>query len=88
MSAIDTYQFDYDNSPALKGFAVTKHDTNELPYVTRALFVGVGGDVSVILRDDETAVLLKNVPSGAMLPLRVKQVKSTDTTATNMIGLY
>jgi len=52
-----------------------------------SLFVGVGGDVAVIMWGDTVAVTLKNVASGATLPINVRKVMSTNTTATNIILL-
>ncbi|GJQ63521.1 MAG: hypothetical protein SCALA702_25740 [Melioribacteraceae bacterium] len=86
--AQDKYPFEQNNSPALNAFNVTPHDINELSNVTRAIYVGTGGDINITLRDDSTPVILKNVSSGTLLPLRVKLVKTTSTTAQDIIGLY
>lgn len=68
--------------------AVTPHDTTLLPTgVTRALYIGVTGDVTVLMADGGTAVLFKAVPVG-VLPVRVQRVNSTGTTATNIVALY
>lgn len=88
MSANDKYPFEQNNSPALNAFAVIPDNSQELTHVTRALFVGTGGDINLVLRDDNNEVLLKNVPSGGLLPVRAKLVKSTDTTAQDIVGLY
>lgn len=76
-----------DNGSATSAVAITPHDTNDLTDITRGLFVGTGGNVSLILADDSTAVLFKNVPAGSVLPLRVKRVRATNTTAADMLGL-
>jgi hypothetical protein len=73
--------------PAMSGVAVTKHDTTEIS-VTRGLYVGTGGDVAVKMRNDSTAVTFKNVADGSLLPLRVKLVLSTGTTASDIVALY
>jgi hypothetical protein len=73
------------SDPAVGGFTFTKSDTDELPEVTRWLYVGGAGDINMVLADGQT-VLLKNVPIG-LYPLRVKQVLSTDTGASLMVGL-
>lgn len=75
-------------SPPTKAFAVTLHDTDELAFVTRSIWVGVGGDVAVIYWEDTVAVNLKNVPSGTRVSGRFKVIKSTGTTATNIIAEY
>lgn len=38
-----------DNGPALGGFTITPSDALDLQSVTRALYVGGGGDISVEL---------------------------------------
>ncbi len=76
-------------APAQAAVAVTPHDTNELSRKpTRAIFVGVGGDVAVKLTDDTSAVTFKNVPGGTILPIGCYLVLSTGTTATNILALY
>lgn len=52
-----------------------------------AIYVGTTGDVIVITASNQT-VTFKTVPVG-MLPVRVRQVKSTanGTTAANLVGL-
>jgi len=52
-----------------------------------SLFVGVGGDVAVIMWGDTVAVTLKNVADGTFLPINVRKVMTTNTTATNIILL-
>lgn len=90
MTAIDTFkqQPELRWSPAASAVAVTPSDSTELTYVARALYVGVGGNLAVKLRDDSTAVVLVGVAEGSVLPLQVKQVMATDTTATNIVALW
>ena len=90
MTAIDTFkqQPELRWSPAASAVAVTPSDSTELTYVARALYIGVGGNVAVKLRDDSTAVVLVGVAEGSVLPLQVKQVMATDTTATNIVALW
>ena len=90
MSAIDTFkqQPELRWSPASSAVAVTPSDSTELTYVARALYVGVGGNLAVKLRDDSLAVVLVGVAEGSVLPVQVKQVMATDTTATNIVALW
>jgi hypothetical protein len=69
-------------------FAVTPSDTASLPFVTRALYVGGAGNISVLLINDTVPVTLMNAVAGSLLPLRVSQVMNTNTTATNLVGIY
>lgn len=90
MSAVDTFkqQPETEWSPATSSVSVTPSDSEELAYLTRALYVGVGGNLSVKLRDDSAAVVFVGVAEGTILPLQVKQVMATNTTATNIIALW
>ena len=69
--------------------AITPHASNALPDgPSRSIFVGTGGDLSVILFEDSSAVLLKNIANGTLLPLRVKAVRATGTTAADLVAIY
>lgn len=73
--------------PASKAFAISPHNSNELPFITRGIYVGVGGDIVAILAEDSTAVTFKNAVAGTVIPVRAKIVQATNTTATNLLGL-
>ena len=53
------------------------------------LFTGDGGDIQVELTNDRegTAGTVYTLPEGTFLPLRVRKIISTGTTATNIIAL-
>lgn len=76
--------------PAVGLVAVTPNDSTDLTFRSRAIFVGTGGDIAVIPShgDQSTPVVLKNVPSGAMLPIRVNRVMAANTTAQNIVNFY
>ena len=74
-------------SPITNAAAVTPHDTNELSYVTRALYVGTGGNVKVQMQDSGTVTFV-SVPTGTTLPIRCKKVFATNTDATDMVALW
>ena len=57
------------------------------PQVTRALYVGGGGDVAVRMRGGEAAVFT-GVPGGTLLPVRVSRVLASGTTASGILGLW
>lgn len=74
-----------------KAAAVTLHDSNEISGFTGsgwdAVYVGVSGDVTMTLEGDSSAVLFKNMVQGTVYPLAAKVIKSTGTTATNVVVL-
>jgi len=74
-------------NPAAGAIAVTPNDSTDLASQARALWIGTGGDVTVITVDGQT-VLLANIPDGSLLPVRCTRVKSTGTTASDIVALY
>lgn len=75
------------DSPVKSGAAITPHDTNELSFVTRAIYVGGAGNIVVLLADDSSTVTFTGVQAGQLLPIRAKKVLSTNTTATSLLAL-
>lgn len=75
------------DSPAQHAVAVTPSDSTDLTTPCRALYVGVTGDVVLDTVGGETSVTFKAVPVG-ILPVRTQRVRSTLTTATNIVALY
>lgn len=86
----DEFELDINHvsDPAVDGVVITPSDTLTLTRIPKAIYVGTGGDISIIGSKGTTSFILKNVPSGSMLPIRVKQIKVTGTTASDIIGLY
>jgi len=94
-SASQNYPPGADSTPlisgALNGFAIALSDTVDLPNITRGIYVGTGGDIVLNLQDyngTATTLTFKAVPQGVILPVRCSRVKSTNTTASNLVGLY
>ena len=74
--------------PVVHGFAITPDDTTVFA-PTRYLWIGAdGGNVAVRLAGDTTPVTLNAVPAGTMLEVCCVQVMATNTTATDVVGLY
>lgn len=71
---------------AQSAVAVTASDITEYAPVLDAVFVGGAGDIAVVPANGSAAVVF-TVPAGAIIPLAVKKINSTDTTATNIVGL-
>lgn len=76
---------DSSTGSASVGFIITPNDATELSEVTRAIYVGIGGDMTIELTAGGT-VELQNVPTGSLIPVRAKKVL-TATTATSLVGL-
>ncbi|MEM6907166.1 MAG: hypothetical protein AAF494_00685 [Pseudomonadota bacterium] len=75
------------NAPASDLFEISPDDTNDLSNVTKALYVGGAGDILLRAVGGSADVTLANVPAGSIVPVRVKAVRETGTTATNIVGL-
>ena len=87
MASEDLFEF---HSPSLlqpwtRAVAVTPSDTADLPFVTRALWVGTGGDVGVVTLDGDTEVI-PSVPGGTYLVGRLTRVRATGTTASGLVA--
>jgi hypothetical protein len=65
---------------------VTPNDTTEIP-VTRALYVGVGGNLAVTMADGQVVTFI-GVPTGVVIPIQVSKVMATNTAATSLLALY
>nr|WP_272211963.1 hypothetical protein [Marinicella sp. W31]MDC2877854.1 hypothetical protein [Marinicella sp. W31] len=73
-------------SPAYSGFSITADDALPLEEVTRALYIGISGNLSATLISGET-LTFENLPSGFILPVRISHVLATGTTAGALVGL-
>lgn len=79
------------SDPAKHAAVVTPSDAADgfLAYVSRALQIGSDGDMTVDMQGSPelagTTVLFSGCKAGTVLPIRVKRVKSTGTTASMKI---
>jgi hypothetical protein len=58
----------------------------DLGFVTRSLYIGGAGNVSLVMLGGQT-VVFQNVPAGTQLPVRAKRVNAA-TTATLIVGMW
>lgn len=87
--AIDKFDRPGDlNSPAYYGAAVTPSDSTDMNIVSRALYVGGAGNLSVVMAGDGATVVFTAVPAGTVLPISVMRVNATGTTATNVTAIW
>lgn len=69
----------------ISAVSITTSNTKTQEY--SALFIGVGGDVSLVLKHQlTTTALFKNVGSGEFLPVATYRIRATGTAATNILG--
>jgi hypothetical protein len=73
-----------NNIVASSAVAVTPSDTGEIRAL--ALYVGTGGALRVLTASGDD-VTFSGVPNGFLLPLEVRRVYSTSTTASNVVAL-
>jgi len=66
--------------------AITPHDSTDMA-LTRAVYVGGAGNV-VAVDADNTATTFTAVAAGTLLPIRVRRINSTSTTATALVAIY
>lgn len=73
-------------APAHGAVAITPSDATTFP-VTRALYVGTAGNITVRMADGQDNIQFTNVPVG-VLAVQVDKVYSTGTGAAGIIALY
>jgi hypothetical protein len=73
---------------ARKGVVVTPADATDLTNgVCRAIYIGVTGDLVVVMPYEDDTVTFTNVPVG-IFPIQCRQIYSTGTTASGIVALY
>lgn len=73
------------DSPGSNAEAVTPDDGNDLNFVTRALWVGAAGDLSVRMHGETTPVTFVN--ASGWMPIRVDRVMATGTVADDIVAV-
>jgi hypothetical protein len=78
---------DSPSEPATGAFVITPHASNELPFTTKAIYIGGAGDLTLRPINGDTDVQFKNLAAGSVLDIRAKAVRASGTSATFLIGL-
>ena len=73
--------------PADAGFEITPSDSADLEQTTRGLYVGIIGDVTVVMAAGMTLTFVE-LAAGIIHPLKVKKVFATGTDAADIVGVY
>lgn len=75
-------------APAMEAAAVTPSNDDDLPGgICRALYIGTGGNLAVDTYSNQN-IAFTGVLGGTILPLQVKRVRVTGTSALNLVALY
>ena len=90
MSQIDNFNGtagDMLVASSINPYPVTPHDTNPLPVVPKAIYVGSAGNVVLRGIGGSQDVTFKNCPAGFHIIVRASHVRATGTTASDLIAL-
>ena len=78
-------------TPAAHATAITPADADLSSGIyTRAIYVGGTGDLTVMMAGDEgdSIVTFAAVPAGSILPMIVKQIRASNSTATFIVAIW
>lgn len=85
--SFDPFRADAVCASSRAPFAVTPHDSDALPLIPKALYVGTGGHLALRGVDAAGDVVFRNVAAGQVLDVRAQFVRATGTTAADIVGL-
>ncbi|MEZ5770710.1 hypothetical protein LX70_03682 [Defluviimonas denitrificans] len=74
-------------APGRDAIAIVPDDLGDLSMMPRALFVGQGGNLTVRMAGGQD-VTFEAVSGGTILPVRVRRVYATGTTASALVALW
>lgn len=77
----------FQRGTAVGAAVVTPDDDNDLTTFAQALYIAGAGDLKVTTVNDNT-VTFTDLPAASLLPVQIKRVHDTDTTATGIIALW
>lgn len=80
-------QFDESRPSGAFETVTPSNSTNFTKGTSRGLYIGGAGNIVAVAADDTTATFTA-VPAGTVLPIKIKRVNSTSTTATAMVALF
>jgi hypothetical protein len=77
------------SAPAELYANITPSDDTDLPYLTRQIRVGTGGNLAILNKGgDEVIIPAEVANNGAVLDIVASRIKSTGTDATEIVALY
>jgi hypothetical protein len=72
---------------SINPYPITPNDTNPLPVIPKAIYIGTAGDLTVRGIGASQDVTFRNCPAGLVLAVRVSHVRATGTTAGDLVAL-
>jgi hypothetical protein len=72
------------DSPFDNGADVTPHDTNELAFVPRGVYIGGGSGALAVEWKNGTTTVLSGLITGQIYWIRPRRILATGTSATNI----
>jgi hypothetical protein len=86
MADLFAHQPAHLTAPIEHAAEITPADGADLTNFSRAIYVGVSGNIKVDLVGGETAVTFVGLAAGVFHPIRATRIYSTDTTATSIVA--
>lgn len=74
-------------APAREAFPISPDDGADINRATKAVYVGSSGDIVLRAIGSDADVTFRNVVAGSVLAIRLRAVRATGTTASDLIGL-
>ena len=75
-------------APAQSAAVLTPDDNTDItPAPCRGLWIGGAGNISVDMANGDT-VLFSGIQAGTLLPIQIKRLRQTNTTATLIAALW
>lgn len=75
-------------SPASKAVALTPNNDADLANIPRAIYVGGAGNLTVTMLGQSGTTLFTAVPAGTILPIQIKRLHATGTTAAAIVAVW
>lgn len=75
-------------APSRSFAAVSKHDTNPLARIPKAIRVGTGGTLIMRGVDDGADTTFLNVASGERIDARPQYIRASGSTAADIVAFY
>ena len=85
---LNTTELSPADAPAGSGEQITPNDSNNLIVPTRGIYVGVAGDLTVIMATNGQKVVFSGIMAGMIHPIMASKVFATGTSAAGLVGVW